>query len=86
MAGQAGANGTTWFRVALFLGGILAGTVGAGGVGALQYSKLEAAAKEHNQTMERRVDEDHERLVRVEQDVQWVRQTLDRLFAKIDDL
>lgn len=54
-----------WLTVSLFLVGILAGTVGAGGVGAIKYARLEE-----------KVYQDHERLVRIEQDVAWIRQML----------
>lgn len=62
-----------WLGVSLFLAGILAGTVGSGGVGAIQYARLESR-------MEQRYIEDHERLVKIETDVAWIRQML----AKID--
>lgn len=60
---------TNWLNVSLFLAGIIAGTVGAGGVGAMQYSRLEAK-------MESRYEEDHERLVRMERDIEWIRAEL----------
>lgn len=58
-----------WLPVVLFLAGIIAGTVGAGGVGAVQYARLE-------EKMEVRYLEDHERLVRVEENVKWIRKAL----------
>ena len=60
-----------WLTVSLFLAGIIAGTIGAGGVGAVQYARLEAK-------MESRYDEDHERLVRIEENVKWIRAELAR--------
>lgn len=56
-------------QLALFLGGIIAGTVGAGGVGAVQYARLEVK-------MEERYHSDHERLVKIENDVRWIREML----------
>jgi hypothetical protein len=49
----------------MFLGGILAGTIGAGGVGAFQYSRLQE-----------KVYTDSERLARIEADVKWIREML----------
>jgi hypothetical protein len=57
-----------WLRIALFLAGILAGIVGAGGVSAVQISNLES-----------KYELDHDRLVRIETDVAWIKNFLMRL-------
>lgn len=58
-----------WLAIALFLAGILAGTAGSGGIGMVQYARLESR-------MEQRYVEDHERLVKIETDVRWIREML----------
>lgn len=62
---------SNWLRVSLFLAGLLAGTLGAGGVARYQYNDLEA-----------KYDADHERLVRIENDVKWVIRTMLRVYPE----